>query len=233
MKYFFTIILFLAITQNSISQSVEFGVKGGASFTSVLFEPAIEQKSMINYHGGIGLRFLNAKNAGVQLELNYALRSYREDIDSVNYQGRNYKYLEIPFLMHLQFGKSKVKYYVHFGPHLGYALSAEREEMQDGEVTIEAYELLPNRDNRWDYGLAFGFGIGYDIGPGKLQAEGRYMYSFGNIEKSLLVTRTSQPINIQLSVGYFFPIHTISLGKLSPKNLFSKPKVEEIIEEED
>lgn len=233
MKYFFTIILFLAIAQNLLSQSVEFGVKGGASFTSVLFAPAIEQKNMLNYHGGIGLRFLNEKKAGVQLELNYALRSFREDIDSLNFRGRNYKYLEIPFLMHLEFGKSKTKYYMHFGPHLGYALSAEREIMQNGEVTTEVYELLPNRDNRWDYGLAFGFGIGYDIEPGKLQAEGRYMYSFGNIEKSLLVTRTSQPVNIQLSVGYFLPISSISMGKLSPKNLFSKPKAEEITGEED
>lgn len=188
---------------------------------------------MLNYFGGFGLRFLNEKKAGVQLELNYALRSYRETIDSVNYQGRNYKYLEIPFLMHLEFGRSKTKYHIHFGPHLGYALSAEQELMEDGEITIEPYELLPNRDNRWDYGLAFGFGIGYDIGPGKLQAEGRYMYSFGNIEKSLLVTRTSQPVNIQLSLAYFVPIHTISLSKISPANLFKKQNVEENTEEQE
>ena len=227
MKYFFVIILSLTLTQNSIAQSVEFGVKGGPSFTSVAFQPVIEQKSMLNYHGGMGVRFLNKKKVGLQLELNYALRSFRENIDSVNYQGRNYRYLEIPFLTHLEFGKSKTKYYLHFGPHLGYALNAEREEMRNGEITTEPYELQPNRDNRWDYGLSVGFGIGYDIGLGKLQVEARYMYSFGNIEKSLLVTRTSQPVNIQFSAGYFVPLNSISLGKISPANLFSKKKVEE------
>jgi len=42
-----------------------------------------------------------------------------------------------------------------------------------------------------------------------------------------LVTRTSQPVNIQFSAGYFVPLNSISLGKISPANLFSKKKVEE------
>jgi len=233
MKYFFTFTIFLILTQSLFAQTIEFGVKAGPSFTSVEFAPRIQQENMLNYHGGVGLRFLNDKKAGVQLEVNYARRSFREEIDTLNYRGRNYTYIEVPFLMHLEFGKSKTKYYAHFGPHLGYSLSAEREEMQNGEIIKESYELLPNRDNRWDYGLAFGFGVGYDVGPGKLQAEGRYMYSFGNIEKSLLVTRTSQPVNLQLSLAYFVPIHTISLSKFSLSNLFKKEKVEENISEQE
>jgi hypothetical protein len=208
------------------AQSVEIGFKGGSTFSTVQFEPKIDQDPMLKYHGGFGIRFLNAKKVGIQFEANYAQRGFRQNIDSINYTGRDYTYLELPFMSHIQIGKSKTKYYIHMGSHIAYALNAQVSKMDDGVKSSEPYPLLPNRDNRWDYGLAFGFGVGYDLGPGKLQAEGRYMYSFGNIQQSLLVTRISHPRNMQFSLGYFVGLNDLFKQQNKTKRK-DKPSEEE------
>ena len=43
--------------------------------------------------------------------------------------------------MHLEFGRSKTKYHIHFGPHLGYALSAEQELMEN-HLAMRAQHLI-------------------------------------------------------------------------------------------
>jgi hypothetical protein len=203
------------------AQTVEFGLRGTAAFTQVEFNPRIRQDSRQHYYGGAGLRFLNSKNAGVQIELNYGTRGYRNTIDSLNFEGRMYDVIELPLLTHLRFGQGKFSTYLHVGSMIDYVLRARRETFANDELTVVDYELQANRDNRWNYGLIGGFGISYEIGPGRLQAEGRYNYYFGSIEKSILVTRFSQPRSSQLSLSYFVDV---TGKKLLPS--FRKKKVE-------
>lgn len=213
---FQSILILLLATITLQAQEVELGLKGGLSLTEVQFVPRARQDQQQNIISGAAIRFLNSKNAGVQLEANYGFRSYRIVTDSLNFQGRSYEIIEIPLMTHLRFGTGKFSTYLHLGSVIDYVLSAERNNMVDGTEVSAPYELVPNRDNRWNYGLVAGFGAGYQVGPGKLQVEGRYVYHFGNIEQSLLVTRLSQPRATQITAGYFVPIHQLFKKKEKP-----------------
>lgn len=211
-QYFFFVLLILHASF-AFGQTKEFGIKATSAFTRVQFNPTIDQTSQRNLYGGLAFRFLNAKNAGVQFELNYGRRSYREDIDSVSFQGRGYEVIELPFMTHVRFGRGKFSTYMHLGSLIDYVIAAEEESFANEQLTTEPYNLNPSIDNRWNYALAGGFGVSYALGPGLLQAEGRYAYYFGSIEKSLLVTRFAQPRSVQVSVSYFINLPKMQLFK--------------------
>lgn len=215
--YLFSVLLVLH-AGFALAQSKEFGLKASSAFTQVQFNPTIDQSSQRNLYGGMAFRFLNAKNAGVQVELNYGRRSYREEIDSLSFTGRAYDVIELPLMTHVRFGRGKFSSYMHVGSLIDYVIGAQEENFANEELITEPYTLDPAVDNRWNYALAGGFGLSYAIGPGLLQAEGRYAYYFGSIEKSLLVTRFSQPRSVQVSLSYFVNLPKIQLFKKKEDN---------------
>jgi hypothetical protein len=227
--YCFTFFLFVNV-QGAFAQTREIGLRATSAFTQVQFNPEIDQAQQRNIYGGLALRFLNEKNAGVQVELNYGRRSYRSLIDSLTYEGRSYEVIELPLMTHLRFGKGKFSSYIHLGSLIDYVIAAEEERLANGQLTNEVYSLNPSIDNRWNYALAGGFGLSYDLGPGKVQAEGRYAYYFGSIEKSLLVTRFSQPRSLQVSLSYFVKMPRLELFR---KKEISPEEKDEPIQNQD
>ena len=91
------------------------GGQGGVTASTVLFSPTVSNMSnpftngvTLGGNAGVVFRYAGHKVCGLQVELNYMHRGWREHTDTATYQ-RNLHYLELPFLMHLYFGKQAVR----------------------------------------------------------------------------------------------------------------------------
>ena len=87
------------------------GVNLGMNMTKVDFSPRIKQKSHNGMALGVTARYMCEKYfnmmCGIQAEINYTQRGWKEDIDdgSDNTYSRTMNYIEVPLLAHLAFGK--------------------------------------------------------------------------------------------------------------------------------
>ena len=87
------------------------GVNLGMNMTKVDFSPRIKQKSHNGMAFGVTARYMCEKYfnmmCGIQAEINYTQRGWKEDIDdgSDNTYSRTMNYIEVPLLAHLAFGK--------------------------------------------------------------------------------------------------------------------------------
>ena len=170
------------------------GVNLGMNMTKVDFSPRIKQKSHNGMAFGVTARYMCEKYfnmmCGIQAEINYTQRGWKEDIDdgSENTYSRTMNYIEVPLLAHLAFGKDAldkgVKFFINMGPQVAYFLS-EKEKMS--EEWNPAYR--PNGvnqqygkwvENKFDYGLLGGLGVELSTKAGHFLLEGRYYYGLAD-----------------------------------------------------
>lgn len=148
----------------------------------------------------------------IQTEVNISQLGWKEDIktlsggDVINPETgvaeqykRDITYLQIPIMAHLAWGKEKngINAFINAGPQLGFFLSEKttknynkpytKDNFPDyvsGEerVSVEvAQEDMPI-ERKFDYGIAVGGGIEWDIRRiGRFSLEGRYYIGLGNI----------------------------------------------------
>lgn len=90
----------------------------------------------------------------------------------------NLSYLEIPVLVNVYFSiPSPLKPFITAGPVVALKASAESEITFMGETTTETMDDVKGTD----FGLAFGSGVEFHLGPGTLQALVRYTTGLTNI----------------------------------------------------
>jgi len=162
--------------------------------------------------GGLVFQFLGDKHAGVQVELNYSQRGWVENdttgVDDLKYNNQM-DYLELPILSHVNIGGGKLRGVFNLGPYLGYALnrSITTENVDRGTSESSKYSFDTEKDNRFDFGLMVGAGMEYRFNFGKLTAEARYTFGFGDINKEkFFQSELSQFRIITLLVKYTVPI---------------------------
>lgn len=112
---------------------------------------------------------------------------------------RDITYIQIPFLAHLAWGKERrgVNAFLNAGPQLGFYLNdkitkdyetpyipdnyadyVSGEERVNTEVAQETMDI----EKKFDYGIAVGAGVEWDIRYiGRIALEGRYYYGLGNL----------------------------------------------------
>lgn len=148
----------------------------------------------------------------IQAEINLTQLGWTENIQTVSgspvinhetglaetYQ-RDITYVQIPFFAHLAWGKEKngLNFFVNLGPQIGFCIGDKTKKnyttpntttvkngVSDGTERVSntvAQESMPV-ENKFDYGIAFGAGIEWDIKRiGRFFLEGRYYYGLGNI----------------------------------------------------
>lgn len=169
------------------------GINGGVNFSSVSFSPSIKQTNHQGIHGGVTARYICEKYfamiCGVQVELNYSQRGWKEKIEdgSGNTYQRTLNYLEIPFLAHIAFGRERgVRFFLNAGPQMNFFLS-DKEEKGGGEWNPAyrpngvVYQYGKAVDNKFDYGITGGLGLEVRTGIGHFLVEGRYYYGLSDI----------------------------------------------------
>ena len=127
MKHHAFIILLIFCSVSAFAQKrllrpeISFGAQGGYMASMVNFNPSVAQQPLKCYLGptaGLVFRYAEHKVCGIQVELNYMQRGWRES--NTGYS-RQMDYIEIPMLCHLSFGR-RFRGFINLGPQVGYLL---------------------------------------------------------------------------------------------------------------
>jgi len=161
-----------------------FGASGGATFTTVIFNPKVAQKTFQGLTFGLTGRMTMGEYVGLQLELNYAQQGWDEEYeDAPEYHyTRRMDYLQLPFHTRVQFGGDNVKGFIKAGPQIGYCIGESTNENLNGATPgrINEQHNMPV-ETRFEWGISGGVGIEIRTGAGYFTLEGGYLYSFGDI----------------------------------------------------
>jgi hypothetical protein len=186
------------------------GASGGVSASMVLFSPKVPgttdvlQTAFLSGRAGLMFRYSGHKCCGIQLEVNYNQRGWRENTDTHSYT-RKLEYIELPLLTHIWFGKPHFRGFVNIGPQVAFCV---HESETGTRQTAEVHQYAP-LDNVADWGVAGGIGFyGRSLKAGCFQFEARYTYSFGNIFSSRAGSyfAGSNTMVLSLNIAYLWQI---------------------------
>lgn len=175
------------------------GVHGGVSAGTVFFKPSVEgmtpitNAAVLGGNGGLVFRYAGHKYCHFQAELNYLHRGWATYTETAGHNYNNLHYVEIPILMHLNFGSEVCKWFLNLGPQIGYCV-------KDETNTI---------DHRFDWGLAGGTGFYIQTKKaGLYQLEIRADFSFGGIYGTTVIDKYSlaSPFDLSVNLGWMIPV---------------------------
>ena len=164
---FFSLLLFLAPTVVAQAQqpapALTFGVKAGASLTSLTNRNLESSRYLAGFHAGITSNFAFTPAFSLQAEALYSQKGVRDDlrVSRVQYDNRQrLHYLDVPLLARLHAGDA----FVEVGPQFGVLLAARGH--YEGPGTETGDETVTDYFNRVDVGYAAGIGYQIPGGPG-------------------------------------------------------------------
>ncbi|MDR3251636.1 MAG: PorT family protein [Tannerella sp.] len=160
------------------------GVSGGASFSSVTFNPKVAQTMLQGLTFGVTGRMTMGENVGLQVELNYVQQGWNEEYeDAPEFKySRRLDCLQLPFHTRVQFGGKNVMGFIKAGPQVGYMINESTSDNLNGAAPgkVNAQHDMPAEVN-FEWGISGGAGIEVRTGIGYFLIEGDYFYSFGDI----------------------------------------------------
>lgn len=178
------------------------GVTGGVTGSMVMFNPVVAQTYLQGYNGGLVFRYIAEKNVGMQAELNFSQRGWKE---TTGLFARQLNYIELPFLTHIYMGK-KNRFFINLGPKISYLLSEK--VLVDGTTNSTAVQQTTAVQNAFDYGLCGGIGFLFDIKGNQLQLDTRVYYAlsdtYSNDKRDYF--DTSNNANLSVNLAWLIPI---------------------------
>ncbi|MDR2086259.1 MAG: PorT family protein [Dysgonamonadaceae bacterium] len=204
--------------ENVFRNEWSFGVNAGMTLSNVRFSPSRPQDLLRQGSGGITVRYVSEKNFGLQAELNYTLRGWKERTDTVsnfNRYSRSLSYLEMPFMTYLYFDLGKrVRLIFNAGPQIGYNIGEKTLEKVLVPPADELDEDLHKRyynqkiQHRFDYGITGGLGFELRTGAGNFILDGRYYFGlsdvFGSKKSDLFQASANQVIGVKITYLFDF-----------------------------
>ena len=198
MKRIYIIVLFVLSACLAHAQYPKYavGLRGGTSWSMMLFNPSVSQPSMpMTYHAGAQFRMISEKYCGIKLELNYAQKGFKD-----TYGHRRLDYIELPFMTHITFGQQLFRFFIDLGPEIAYLI-------QDNIILSDAQQHSLPAKNRFDYGIVGGIGFEFNTRTGIYTIDARYHFGLnnvmGNSASEYFKSSTNQCIT--LSLAYLFP----------------------------
>lgn len=191
-----TILLVSASAQAQVQDLLsEFwvGAGGGYTMSKASFSPSVRQKNLGGMEMGIAGRYICERyfgmTCGAQVEVNlsqWGWSEFYQDYPDLSYESKQ-KYVSVPFLAHLAFGKPQgFQFFLHLGPEVGFYLGESHKI--DGPWT--SYESLVTMqhgkdvENKFDYGITGGAGVEMHFKKNSIQLEGRYYYALSDFYKN-------------------------------------------------
>lgn len=220
MKKLNLIFIFLMFISFQSYAQITITPRVGTTFSTIGFSDELQNelfgsnnKSNVGIIGGVELGIGISDLFSIQTGVNYTQKGtkYEEGNESLS-AGLNY--IELPLLARVSFGSDKVKAYVNAGPSLGFALGGKFKGESDGLSFEEDITFGDGEDdafsNSVDFGLQFGAGIGYAVGPGSIVLDLRYGLGLSNlfetpdnVDRSLLKSTNNV---FAVSLGYAIPL---------------------------
>jgi len=178
------------------------GASMGVTESMVLFKPAITQGFLMGFNGGIVFRYIAEKNVGMQAELNFSQRGWKE---ASGLYTRQLNYVELPFMTHIYIG-TKNRVFFNLGPKISYLLS-ER-VLVNSTVNSTDIQQITSVQHPFDYGLCTGLGILFNIKGKILQLDTRANFGlsdvFANTKKDYF--ETSNNVDLSLNLAWLFQV---------------------------
>lgn len=183
--------------QGNFQSELSWGVNGGVSMSSVSFNPRIPQSKLRQGVGGLSARYISEKHFGIQCELNYSQRGWKEMYpDSVNrHYSRSLAYLELPVLTHIYFETGKRgRIIFNLGPQIGYFLSQKELESNIDKNKDKTPNYVMSIQNRFDWGLCFGGGFEFRTDIGNFILDGRYYFGLSDIFDNSKIVKNPETV---------------------------------------
>jgi len=171
------------------------GANFGVTESMIMFNPAVTQGFLMGYNGGIVFRYIAEKNVGMQVELNFSQRGWKE---STGQYSRQLNYIELPFLTHIYVGK-KNRVFFNLGPKISYLIS-EKVLVNNSALTSDLQHITPIQ-HPFDYGLCTGLGLLFNIKGKIIQLDTRANYSLSNVFDDQKKDYFANSNNFDLSVN--------------------------------
>lgn len=208
-----------SFSQTHYSSNVALGVKGGAEFSEVFFNPNVRQKFALGFTGGVMFRYIEENHFGLIAELNFAQRGWSENFEDAPYNyTRTTNYIELPVLAHIFFGR-RGRFFFNAGPQVGLYLGDKVKANFDPKDMANLPDFpYKNRMNeqmllevkqKIDYGISAGLGAEFNVTRrNSISIEARFYYGLGNLFSSKRVDTysASNQWSIGATVGYWFRI---------------------------
>ena len=208
-----------ANAQTHYSSNVALGVKGGATFSDVFFNPAVHQKIATGFTGGVMFRYIEEDHFGLIAELDFVQRGWSENFEEAPYKyKRTTNYIELPVMAHIFFGR-RGRFFFNAGPQVGLYLgdnvSANFDPKDMATLPDFPYvnrmneQMLLKIKQKIDYGISAGLGAEFNVNRrNSISLEGRFYYGLGNIFSSKRVDtyQASNQWSIAATLGYWFRI---------------------------
>ncbi|MCK4661686.1 MAG: PorT family protein [Bacteroidales bacterium] len=200
MKLKFLIFFFIII--KITNAQTELGVKIGGGSSSVDFRPKIEQQNINTFTTGLVFKHINKPIVGIQLELNYIQKGWKEIIDTLHFYKRSVNYIEFPVLTHFHIGKNKLGFFINIGPDFAYHIKSKGDEYTKSQYSREYFY----KDiKKFEYSLVFDLGFKLKTNVGCFQLEGRYIQALTNFLDSEIITDSRNKF-IGVSLVYLYQI---------------------------
>lgn len=173
---------------------VRFGLKAGASLTSVTGEDSEGFANKFGFHGGVVANFAFNDMISIQPEVLYSMKGAKIDGTSGRF---NVNYIDVPVLAKISTGATGL--FFELGPQVGFRASAK---IKDDNTSFDAKEIIKDVD------FGYAAGIGFQAASGPMIGL-RYNGGFTNLGKDNVGGLNVTPSNaknsaFQLYVGYMF-----------------------------
>lgn len=184
MKRLFISIASVLVAVSSFAQ-LSVGVRGGYGAFGVQFEPPSlngNQENLFEPNFGFVAVFNDKNNAGIQLEVNYAVKGWREmdeDIEASEYK-REVSYLEIPVMSHVELGRGWFRIIGTLGPYIAFKQSEKSHSKNyDAVIGYNTYDVYNQKIRDIDFGNKVGLGFRVNIG--------KYVSAFADVRYDLQI----------------------------------------------
>ena len=178
------------------------GLNAGKTGSMINFSPSVSQSYLLGQNFGISYKYIGNKHTGLQVELNYSQRGWKEADDLY---ARKLDYIELPFMTHFYFGNS-FKIFFNVGPKFSYLLSESL--VFDNTDASTAHQHIDPVKNKFDYGFCVGPGCLFTIKKQLFLLDIRANYSvsdiFSNSQSDYF--SMSNNINVSLNFGWQFQL---------------------------
>jgi hypothetical protein len=180
-------VLVTLVCADNVSAQVNFGVIGGATFSTTNVKE-FNEGTMTQYHAGLTLRVKLPAGFSIQPSLLYQVKGANVAVGGVS-ASTTVGYLELP--VSFQWGPDLILFrpFLDVTPFAGYGLN--------NKSWSKAFEDIRdswNDVNRWEYGV--GTGLGFDIW--KFQVIARYNWNLSSFSDEMTFSGAT------LSLAYLF-----------------------------
>ena len=172
--------------------------------SQLIFQPGVRQDILFGYNGGVSFRYVNERNFGLQIELNYSQRGWLERDDLY---ARRLDYIELPFLTHISTGGRRVSAFLTIGPKISLLLQEHTLFDNTTDENRRPQHTTP-AGNRLDYGITGGGGLEFLAGRQIFLLEVRAHYSLNSVLPSGLQTpfNLANNFNVAVNLGWMVRI---------------------------